>query len=67
LARIGKKLTDSSPPAGIVIIQATESGFELKMSENLNYDQVKHLLIEALHIVGFYEENSCIPDNQLLQ
>ncbi len=67
MARIGKKLTDSPPPDGIVIIQADENGFELKMSENLNYEQAKHLLVEALYIVGFYEENSCIPDNKTLQ
>ena len=66
MARTGKKHTDD-PPQGIVIIQATEEGFELKISQNLNYESAKYLLVEALYIIGAYEENSCIPDNMTLQ
>ena len=66
MARTGKKPIDSSP-AGIVIIQADEEGFDLKISQNMNYDDAKHLLMEALHIIRAYEESGCIPDNMTLQ
>ena len=66
MAKTGEKHTDDVPE-GIVIIQATSEGFELKISQNLNYDQAKHLLVEALHVIGIYEKNSCIPDNMVLQ
>ena len=66
MAKTGAKHTDDVPE-GIVIIQATSEGFELKISQNLNYDQAKHLLVEALHVIGIYEKNSCIPDNMVLQ
>jgi len=66
LAETGKKRTDKAPQ-GIVIIRAAEDGFELKFSQELNYEDAKYLLVEALYILGFYEESSCIPDNMTLQ
>lgn len=54
-------------PNGIIIIQASDEGLELKVSQELSYEQAKHLLFEALQLVGFYEESSCIPDNAVLQ
>lgn len=60
-----KKHTD--PPQGIVIIQADGDGLDVKISQNMNYEDAKHLLIEAMHVVVAYEENSCIPDNMMLQ
>lgn len=66
MARTGKKHINAVPE-GIIIILAKEEGFELKISQNLNYDQAKHLLVEALHVIGLYEESGCIPDNMMLQ
>ena len=65
MARTGKKPIDN--PNGIIIIQASDEGLELKVSQELSYEQAKHLLFEALQLVGFYEESSCIPDNAVLQ
>lgn len=61
------KPTKISRPNGIVIIQATEEGLELKVSNNLSYEEASFLLAEAFNVVGFYEESSCIPDNAVLQ
>jgi hypothetical protein len=65
LEETGKKPTKA--PSGIIIIQATEEGMDVKVAEHLSYEDAQYLLIEALHVVRLYEESSCIPDNVVLQ
>jgi hypothetical protein len=65
LEETGKKPT--KVPSGIIIIEATDHGMDLKVAEHLSYEDLQCLLMEALHLVRNYERNSCIPDNAVLQ